>query len=104
MGRNILIIHAYTENRGDEATVKAMIAAIKEKEPKKADIVLHAPDGPSIGDIYEEFELLYLKRLHLIKKMGVSYMFYAPSMDPFKSEKRNKQSKIILQDAEKMYE
>ena len=163
MGRNILIIHAHTENRGDEAAVKAMIAAIKEKEPdanicisyngptfypnmnnvkeicrfpkiasklaqldfflilmtkgklsvtkegrefinevKKADIVLHAPGGPSIGDIYEEFEWLYLKRLHLIKKMGVHYMFYEPSMGPFKSEKRNKQRKIILQGAEKI--
>ena len=30
---NILVIHAHTENRGDEAAVKAMIAAIKEKEP-----------------------------------------------------------------------
>lgn len=28
---NILVIHAHTENRGDEAAVKAMIAAIKEK-------------------------------------------------------------------------
>ena len=33
MGWNILIINAHTENRGDEAAVKAMIAAIKEKEP-----------------------------------------------------------------------
>ena len=114
---NILVIHAHTENRGDEAAVKAMVSAIKEKEPdtdicisyngptfypnmdnvkeicrfpkiasrlaqldfflilmtkgklsvtkegrefinevKKADIVLHAPGGPSIGDIYEESE------------------------------------------------
>ena len=66
-------------------------------EVKKADIVLHAPGGPSIGDIYEESEWLYLKRLQLIKRMGVPYMFYAPSMGPFKNEKRNKQRKAILQ-------
>lgn len=71
-------------------------------EVKKADIVLHAPGGPSIGDIYEESEWLYLKRLQLIKRMGVPYMFYAPSMGPFKNEKRNKQRKAILQDAEKI--
>lgn len=160
---NILVIHAHTENRGDEAAVKAMIAAIKEKEPdanicisyngptfypnmdnvkeicrfpkiasrlaqldfflilmtkgklsvtkegrefinevKKADIVLHAPGGPSIGDIYEESEWLYLKRLQLIKRMGIPYMFYAPSMGPFKNEKRNKHRKAILRDAEKI--
>lgn len=34
--------------------------------------------------------------------MGVPYMFYAPSMGPFKNEKRNKQRKAILQDAEKI--
>lgn len=34
--------------------------------------------------------------------MGVPYMFYAPSMGPFKNEKRNKQRKAILRDAEKI--
>ena len=117
---NILILHAHTANRGDEAAVKAMVdeilavrpdtniticingntfypnmpkqvkqigrmpklhskmallefylfyltnarfAASKEckefkKELLQADLVLHAPGGPSIGDIYSKVEKL----------------------------------------------
>ena len=36
-----------------------------------ADIVLHAPGGPSIGDIYLQQETLKLRRLMAVKKSGV---------------------------------
>ena len=47
---------------------------------KEADVVLHAPGGPSIGDTYFKAEKLYLWRLNLIRRMGIPYIFYAPSI------------------------
>ena len=76
---------------------KAFIKALK-----SADLVLHAPGGPSIGDTYYKAESLYLTRLNFIRKLKKPYMFYAPSMGPFKDEKRNKKRRKILQGAEKV--
>lgn len=66
-----------------------------------ADIVLHAPGGPSIGDIYSDIELLYLYRLMIVKVLGKPYGFYAPSMGPFnkKSGLKNSIRKKILDGA-----
>lgn len=66
-----------------------------------ADIVLHAPGGPSIGDIYSGIELLYLYRLMLVKVLGKPYGFYAPSMGPFnkKSGLRNLIRKKVIDGA-----
>lgn len=72
------------------------------KKLKSADLVLHAPGGPSIGDIYYESEKLYLWRLNLVRRMGIPYMFYAPSMGPFNDEKRNKVRSKILRGATKV--
>ena len=66
---------------------------------KGSDIVLHAPGGPSIGDIYLSHEIIKLKRLSLVKKSGIPYAFYAPSMGPFKNEQRNPLRKEILEGA-----
>lgn len=68
----------------------------------KADLVLHAPGGPSIGDIYENVENLYLLRLDLARKLGKPYMFYAPSMGPFKSMKHDKLRRRVLNGAKKI--
>lgn len=159
---NILIMHAHTANRGDEAAVKAMVDELLIKYPEanitisltgvtkypnmpkqvkfidrfpkvrarleqleffiaiptkgkfiftksgkefldavnKADLVIHAPGGPSIGDIYANVELLYLWGLDFVRKKGKTYMFYAPSMGPFKMKKRNKLRRKILLGAE----
>jgi colanic acid/amylovoran biosynthesis protein len=69
---------------------------------KDSDIVLHGPGGPSIGDIYFANEERYLKRLDLVRAMGIKYAFYAPSMGPFRSnnEKRNILRKRVLDNAE----
>ena len=49
-------------------------------EVKSADIVLHAPGGPSIGDVYYDAEPGYLYFYKLLCAMKVPYMFFAPSM------------------------
>lgn len=75
------------------------------KMVKGSDLVLHAPGGPSIGDIYFNNEEKYLLRLNLVRKMGIRYAFYAPSMGPFKSENagRNRLRKKVLEGAEFIY-
>ena len=65
-------------------------------EIKDSDIVVHAPGGPSIGDLYYDDEPSYLSIFDLIISMNKKYMFYAPSMGPFKDEKRNMWRKKIL--------
>lgn len=69
---------------------------------KEADIVLHAPGGPSIGDVYYKDELLYLMRLSIVRDIGTLYMFYAPSMGPFSSGKRDKLRKKVISGAKKV--
>jgi colanic acid/amylovoran biosynthesis protein len=64
------------------------------------DLVLHAPGGPSIGDIYLQQEKTKLRRLKMVKNFGAPYAFYAPSMGPFKNVHRNPLRKEILENAE----
>lgn len=73
-----------------------------DKALREADLVIHAPGEPSIGDIYKDVELLYLMRLNLAGKMGKPYMFYAPSMGPFNDEKRSRLRKKVLKGAKKI--
>lgn len=56
---------------------------------KQADIVIHAPGGPSIGDVYWKSEWGYFRRLLLVNRMGKKYFFYAPSAGPFNMKLRN---------------
>lgn len=160
----VLIIHAHTANRGDEAAVKAMVDEILMARPetqitiaingrtfypsmdtrvkqigrfpklhsilakieypifmktsgkifftdaarnfimalKEADLIIHAPGGPSIGDIYINAEKAYLDRLELILKLKKPYLFYAPSMGPFNNENRNAKRKKVLMGAQKV--
>ena len=50
---------------------------------KQSDLVIHAPGGPSIGEIYKKAEIEYLLRLLLVKRQKKDLAFYAPSMGPF---------------------
>ncbi len=64
-----------------------------------ADVIVHAPGGPSIGDIYRGgyWSYTYLYRLFLsriIKKKPI--FFYAPSMGPFTCKLDNIFRKLIL--------
>lgn len=67
-----------------------------------ADAVIHAPGGPSIGDIYRGgyFPYTYLYRLffsRVTKKKPI--FFYAPSMGPFECKLDNIMRKHILMNA-----
>lgn len=64
-----------------------------------ADIVIHAPGGPSIGDIYLRQERKKLWRLMLVRQSGVPYVFYAPSMGPFHNRFRNIFRRKVLKDS-----
>ena len=161
---NILIINAHSDNRGDEAAIKAMtdellriypnarivisyqgkseyhcmdkqikqIRRFPVNESKKdqisfllsiftrglvaftkdgreflqalkvADIVLHAPGGPSLGDIYAQVEWLYLWRLDLVRRLKKPYMFYAPSMGPFTNKKNDKLRRKVIAGAKRV--
>ena len=68
-------------------------------EIAQADIILHAPGGPSIGDTYYKDEPTYLAIYDLLIKMKKPYMFYAPSMGPFKNTERNVWRRKILLNA-----
>lgn len=66
---------------------------------KKADLVLHAPGGPSIGDTYYDAEASYLYIYDLLIAMHKTYMFYAPSMGPFEKTERNSWRRNVLLNA-----
>ncbi|MGB6370883.1 MAG: Coenzyme F420 hydrogenase/dehydrogenase, beta subunit C-terminal domain [Atribacterota bacterium] len=65
-----------------------------------ADIVIHAPGGPAIGDLYGGKygigEFFYLYRLLIPILKGKPVFFYAPSMGPFSGTIRNIIRKFIL--------
>ena len=67
---------------------------------KWADMLIHAPGGPSISDTYGQDEPLYLCRFALAKKLKKPYMFYAPSMGPFVKKRKSFARKWILNSAE----
>lgn len=69
---------------------------------KKADLILHAPGGPSIGDTYYNAEPSYLRVYDLLIKMKKPYVFYAPSMGPFKNSERNSWRRKVLLNAKEI--
>ena len=66
---------------------------------QNADIIVHAPGGPSIGEVYRFAERPYLLRLLFAKHLKKKYVFFAPSMGPFRNKKRNIIRKYILDNA-----
>lgn len=77
---------------------KRFVKAINE-----ADIVIHAPGGPVIGDLYAgkygHVESFYLCRLLFPILKGKPVFFYAPSMGPFSGRFKNFIRKFILKKA-----
>lgn len=53
---------------------------------KWCDLAIYAPGGPNIGDLYRTYSLLDC--LDIIQKNGKPYVFFAPSMGPFRQYKR----------------
>lgn len=95
--KSILACKSYILSRGKfkiSATGRQFVEAIE-----KADIVLHAPGGPSIGDVYYDAEPTYLRLFDMLKVANIPYVFYAPSMGPFENSKRNKWRKKVLEGA-----
>lgn len=83
---------------------KGKFALVKESKEfynliKWADIVLHAPGGPSLGETYAHAEKRYWYKFKMINMQKKPYFFYAPSMGPFVDEKKNKVRKNILENA-----
>ena len=68
-------------------------------EIKSADIVLHGPGGPSIGDIYITGEFEYLARYLLVQRAKKPYAFFAPSMGPFRKKKNDFYRRKVLEGA-----
>lgn len=70
----------------------------------EADIVIHAPGGPNIGDLYGGpviRDLPYLYRLLVAKVFKRKPLFfYAPSMGPFSGRLRNWARRFILKRAD----
>lgn len=75
--------------------VKKFIRAVDD-----ANIVIHAPGGPAIGDLYGGkygiVEFFYLYRLLIPILKGKPVFFYAPSMGPFSGILRNLARKFVL--------
>lgn len=63
---------------------------------KESDIVISAPGGPYIGDLYKSHEISHLLQIYYAKKMGKKVMIYAPSMGPFQNKIYNFIRKKIL--------
>lgn len=83
---------------------KGKIAIVKESKEfydliKWADIVLHAPGGPSLGETYAHAEGRYWRKFKMVNMQKKPYFFYAPSMGPFIDKKKNKVRKKILENA-----
>lgn len=67
----------------------------------EADIVIHAPGGPTIGDLNALGDLQYLHRLLIAKVFKRKpIFFYAPSMGPFSGRLRNWARKFVLKRAD----
>lgn len=67
----------------------------------KADIIISAPGGPYIGELYRSHEIReHLLHIFLSKILRKPVMIYAPSMGPFKSRKRNILRRYVLNKVE----
>jgi colanic acid/amylovoran biosynthesis protein len=63
---------------------------------KQADLIISAPGGPYIGDLYHWTELELLFHIILGTLTSSPVMVYAPSMGPFRHGNRNRWRKGIL--------
>ncbi|MDP6634995.1 MAG: Coenzyme F420 hydrogenase/dehydrogenase, beta subunit C-terminal domain [Phycisphaerae bacterium] len=63
---------------------------------KAADLVVSAPGGPYIGDMYQTWELSCAFQIYVPVLLGKPVMIYAPSQGPFDNEKRNRWRKWLL--------
>ena len=70
------------------------------KTVQESDYIIHAPGGPSIGDIYSFSEILYILRYLVVLRFGKKFIIAAPSVGPFNKKIRNIFRKKIFNSAE----
>jgi len=63
---------------------------------READVVIHAPGGPNIGDVYARAERPYLLRLLAVVWQQRPLFFWAPSLGPFENRGRNLLRRFIF--------
>jgi colanic acid/amylovoran biosynthesis protein len=63
---------------------------------KNAALVISAPGGPYIGDMYQMWEVSCAFQIYIPILLGKPVMIYGPSQGPFDNEKRNKWRKWLL--------
>jgi coenzyme F420 hydrogenase subunit beta len=63
---------------------------------KAADLVVSAPGGPYIGDMYRRWELSCAFQIYVPVLLRKPVMIYGPSQGPFDNEKRNRWRKQLL--------
>lgn len=106
---SVTIIHPHTKrtyldipflllSKGKFALTPGMRSAIK--VIKKADLVLHAPGGPTMGEIYPHMQFNAFFNFFIARANKIPYGFYAPSMGPFNSKFKNYLRKKIYNSAQ----
>jgi len=94
-GLDALLIAASFGNISLTRSGKEFISLVND-----ADVVIHAPGGPSIGDLYNENFYLYRLLIPVLKQRLI--FFYAPSMGPFSGYIKNIARRFILSKAKKI--
>lgn len=106
---SVTIIHPHTKrtyldipflllSKGKFALTSGMRSAIK--TIKKADLVLHAPGGPTMGEIYPHMQFNAFFNFFIARANKIPYGFYAPSMGPFNNKFKNYLRKKIYNNAQ----
>lgn len=106
---NVAVIHPHTKrtyldipflllSKGRFALTPGMRSAIR--TIKKADLVLHAPGGPTMGEVYPYMQFNAFFNFFIARANGIPYGFYAPSMGPFNSKFKNFLRKKIYNSAQ----
>lgn len=70
------------------------------KRAQNADLVMHGPGGPSMGDIYRSTQFNSYFKFLIALALNKPYLFYAPSMGPFVNKFGNWLRRIIFNHAQ----
>lgn len=78
---NLMPATKTTSKSNNKNALAKFVAAVK-----WCDLAIYAPGGPNIGDLYRTYTLLDC--LDIIRKNNKPYVFFAPSMGPFRQYKK----------------
>lgn len=91
LSRMLRYLALFYSGYGGTPTEQAMMKSLH-----SADLIISAPGGPYIGDLYPWTELELLFHLLLATLTSSPVMIYAPSMGPFENNAANRWRKRIL--------